>query len=500
MKYIIYCRKSTDTEDKQVLSLESQENELKQLAESLGIEVVEILRESMSAKSEGRPIFSRMIQRVISGEVDGILCWKLDRLARNFIDGGRIIDLLQKNVIKEIRTYEGVHLPSDNVLMLAVQLGMANQYIRDLSVNVKRGNRAKLERGEWPNHAPLGYKNDKTTKTVKVDLKKAKYVKRAYELYATGGYTLKDVSEQLHKEGFRTVSGRKVLRSQIHRILTSKFYIGLMERDGKIYQGNHKALVSTKLNQQVQSVFENRLHPKPKKHFYSARGFLSCANCGCTITADTKRGHQYYYCTNGKGICSEHRKYLRSDKIDEMLSKLFLELKFDKELIEISAEAYRQKNCEKESYTNNARQSLLDELESLNIKESTLTDGFASQIIKKSLYEEKMRGIENERVALMNQLKEIDRNGAISVATFEQIQNVFIDGNRASNEYLTSTDEVKRKLLEKLLSNVSIEKQNVAQYQFKSPYLVLAKAPKNGDLTTLLPDLDSNQDTRYQKP
>ena len=169
-----------------------------------------------------------------------------------------------------------------------------------------------------------------------------------------------------------------------------------------------------------------------------------------------------------------------------MLSKLFLELKFDNELIEISAEAYRQKNNGQESYPSNARQNLLDELESLNMKESTLTDGFASQIIKKSLYEEKVRDLENERVTLKNQLNEIDKNGAVSATTFEQIKNVFIDGNTASNEYLTATDEAKRKLLEKLLSNVSIQNQNVAQYQFKSPYLVLAKAPKDGDLTTML--------------
>src|SRR5690606_14909561 len=125
---LIYCRKSTDTEDKQVLSLESQENELKRLAEAHGLNVVGILHESMSAKAEGRPIFQQLLQLIASGKADAILCWKLDRLARNFIDGGRIIDLLQKAAIKEIRTYEGTHLPSDNVLMLAVNFGMANQY------------------------------------------------------------------------------------------------------------------------------------------------------------------------------------------------------------------------------------------------------------------------------------------------------------------------------------------------------------------------------------
>jgi len=96
MKYLIYCRKSTDTEDKQVLSLDSQESELLQLAQAHNLEVSEIYRESMSAKSEGRPIFGKVLSLIKEGKADGIICWKLDRLARNFIDGGKIIDLLQK--------------------------------------------------------------------------------------------------------------------------------------------------------------------------------------------------------------------------------------------------------------------------------------------------------------------------------------------------------------------------------------------------------------------
>ena len=176
MKYLIYCRKSTDTEDKQVLSLKSQENELKRLAEANKLNVVGILRESMSTKSVGRPVFNRMLKMIASGKADAIICWKLDRLARNMVDGGQVMDLLQKSVIQEIRTYESVHVPSDNVLMLAVHFGMANQYIRDLSVNVKRGNRAKLDRGEWPNHAPFGYLNDKATKRIVIDPDRGRYV------------------------------------------------------------------------------------------------------------------------------------------------------------------------------------------------------------------------------------------------------------------------------------------------------------------------------------
>jgi len=172
MKYILYARKSIDTEDKQVLSLESQVNELKNLAEAQGLEISQVMTESMSAKAPGRPVFNLMITKILSGEADAILCWKIDRLTRNPVDGGQIQWLLQKGNIQNITTFERTYLSHDNVLIMSIEQAMATQYIRDLSVNVKRGNRAKLDRGEWPGRVPMGYLNDKATKTVKTDNKK----------------------------------------------------------------------------------------------------------------------------------------------------------------------------------------------------------------------------------------------------------------------------------------------------------------------------------------
>lgn len=500
MKYIIYCRKSTDTEDKQVLSLDSQRDELLRVAESQNLNVVDILTESMSAKAPGRPVFNTMMTRILSGEADAILCWKVDRLTRNPVDGGQIQWLLQNENIKVITTFEKSYLPNDNVLIMSIEQAMANQYIRELSVNVKRGNRAKLERGEWPNHAPFGYTNDKVTKTIKINKKYAKYVKRAYDLYITGGYSLSEICEVMYSEGLRTESGRKVYVSQIHRILTNRFYTGLMERDNKVYQGNHEPIVSLKTFNQAEEIRNERLHPKAKKHFYSARGFLTCASCGCAITCDTKKGYQYYYCTNAKKVCTDKRRYMRSEHVDKILSELFLKLQFDEELIELSAEAYKQKYNDTESYSEQAKQTVLGELKSLDTKESNLLDGFISQIITKPLYEEKSKEIKIERIALSNQLKEIKKNSTLDENTFEQIKNVFIDCNRAAKRYTEVSDDKKRRMLEKLLSNASIEDQNIASYKFKSPYSIIEKTPKMSDFSTLLADRESNPDLRYQKP
>ena len=499
MKYIAYCRKSTDTEDKQVLSLDSQENELKQLAEKLDLNIVHTLRESKSAKEPGRPIFDQMMKMIKSGKADAILCWKIDRLTRNPVDGGQIQWLLQNNKIKCIQTFEKSYFPNDNVLLMSIEQAMASQYIRDLSVNVKRGNRAKLEKGEWPNQAPFGYVNDKATKTIKVDRKNAKYVVRAVNLYSTGGYTLRQVVDILFEEGLRTGTGNKISKNQIHRLMSNRFYCGFMERDGKVYKGKHKPIISLDLFNRIQDVLHGRLHPKPKKHFYSARGFLRCGSCNCALTCDTKKGFVYYYCTNGKGSCEEHKSYIRSEVIDKLLSDLFLELKFDSEFIELSAEAYKEKNKDVNSYTESALETLSKELKTLLDKEIALADGYTSKIIREEIYRLKIQEIENKRLEIEQQIKKIKSKGGITGVTFEQIKNVFLDGNKASNQYLMVSDTDRRHMLEKLLSNATIKNKNIVNFQFKSPYSALAKVSNSATFYTKLGDLDSNQDNLLQR-
>ena len=174
MRYFLYARKSTDVEDKQVLSIEGQLTELRALAKSEALEIADEFVEKRTAKMPGRPVFNEMIKQIQKGEAEGIICWKLDRLARNPVDGGQISWMLQQNIIQHIRIHDKSYYPSDNVLMMSVEFGMANQFIRDLSTNVKRGLRAKVKRGEFPSSAPVGYLNDVRMKTIVVDRKKSK--------------------------------------------------------------------------------------------------------------------------------------------------------------------------------------------------------------------------------------------------------------------------------------------------------------------------------------
>ena len=497
MKYIIYCRKSSDSEDRQILSLDAQERELLDIAKKHNLNIIKVFRESMSAKSIGRPIFNEMMNFIESGKAEAILCWKLDRLARNFVDGGKVIDSLQRSIIKEIRTYESTHLPTDNVLLLAVQLGMANQYIRDLSVNVKRGNREKLSRGEWPNHAPFGYLNDKATKTVVIDPVLSKYVVRSYELYLTGSYGVKEISNILYKEGLKTKSGKKVMKGQIYRILSSVFYTGIMERDGKYYEGKHKPLVSKDIFDKAQDVMHNRSHPRPKRLFFPLRGFLKCGRCGCALTASTKKGHQYYYCTGNRENCEEHKSYMRENYLYEKVSKIFESIDFTERKIELMYQAAKERLEFDNGYSEQIITTLETQLESLKTKESMLLDTFLAEQITKELYDLKMLNLHNDKVSITKQIKEVKIKQPASV--LEPTKKVFLEASRAKKEFLNGDDLKKRNILENLCWNFSFKDRNIHTVSLKSPFDIMTKVSKNSDFSTMLGDRDSNPDTSLQR-
>ena len=483
MKYIAYYRKSTEAEDRQLLSLDSQEREALSLAEKHNLIITKTFKESMSAKSSGRPLFNEMMKMIQSGKADSIVCWKLDRLARNFIDGGLIIDLLQRGVIKEIQTSEGVHKQGDDVMLMAIKFGMANQYSRNLSVDVKRGNREKLSRGGWPNRAPLGFLNDKATRTLVIDPTRAKYIPRAFELYLTGSHGFNDISDILYSEGFRSRTDKKVTKSYIQRILSSIFYTGIMERDGKYYQGNHQPLISKETFEKAQDVMSGRSHPKPQRLFFPLRGFMKCENCGCALTASLKKGHHYYYCTGNRENCEEHKSYMRENYLYEKVSAIFDGIAFSEGKIELMYQAAKERSGNDSAYSDQVLQTLQVQLNSLKTKESLLLDTFLAEQISKELYDGKMLGLHNEKIMIEKQIQEAKSKQPVNV--LEPIKKVFLEASRARKEFLDGDDLKKRNILENLCWNLSIKEKTIHTASLKSPFDLMLKTPKNADFTTL---------------
>lgn len=315
-RFFIYARKSTESEDRQVRSIRDQLAELYELARKDGIDVVEEFVESQTAKTPGRPVFNQMLSRIESSDAAGILAWHPDRLARNSLDGGRIIWLVDSGKITDLRFPTFRFEPTaQGKFMLAVMFGQSKYYVDNLSENIRRGHRQKLRDGIWPNAAPVGYVNDAGSRTVVPDEERAPLVRKVFELHATGEYTLDRLRLSVNGLGLTTRAGDPLSRSQYHRMLRNPFYYGVIRYKGELHEAKHEPLISKRLFDDVQAVTRRKTKLKaPQRKPYLYRGVFRCGECGCFITTETQKGHNYLRCTKRvKKNCSQ--PYVREENI-----------------------------------------------------------------------------------------------------------------------------------------------------------------------------------------
>ena len=315
IKYILYARKTSEEDNRQMLSLGSQEAELRKIAERDRLHIVETMREARSAKEpNNRPVFSEMIKMIETGKANGILCWKLDRLSRNAVEEGIIKHLLQKHKIQAIKTPDRDYKPEDNALIASVEFGMANQYIRDLSANVKRGLTTKAESGLFPGFAPLGYLNNpldpKGKKQIIKDPERFDLVRKIFDLVLSE-HKIPVEAWRIATEKWKMTNskGTPISRSNIYRILTNPLYSGIYEYptgSGNWHKGKHEAIITTAEYDKVQVILGKNGKPRSHTHVFSFTGLMKCGGCGGTITAQEKVKRQkngnvhqytYYHCT-----------------------------------------------------------------------------------------------------------------------------------------------------------------------------------------------------------
>lgn len=336
--YFIYCRKSSEAEDRQVLSIESQTRELEQLAAKLNLPVAEILSESKSAKDPGRPVFNQMMQRLYRGEAAGIICWKLDRLARNPVDGGSVIWAIKQHGIKVMTQAQSYARDDDNIILMYIEFGMAQKYVDDLSKNVKRGLKTKIENGWYPGVAPAGYLNNTNKQTGENNLikdpERFPLIRRMWDMMLTGLYTPPKILDIANKEwGFHTrptrkMGGKPLCRSAIYQIFNKPFYYGWFEYpkgSARHYLGKHEPMVTEAEYDQVQALLGQNGNPRPQSHHeFAFTGLIRCGDCGRMVTAEEK--HQIMC-----GKCRFKFAYRRRDvcprcetPIEKMANPLFL--------------------------------------------------------------------------------------------------------------------------------------------------------------------------------
>jgi len=345
IRYCLYARKSTESEERQVLSIDSQISEMLQLAEREGLNIVEIKRESHSAKETGtRPIFNEIVEDLKRNKYNGILTWAPDRISRNAGDLGKIVDLIDQKLLVEIRTFGQKFGNNPNEKFLLMILGSQAKLENDnRSINVKRGLRSRVEMGLWVGVAPVGYLNQKLMDRkcqIIIDPLRAPIVKKIFEKVAYEKWSGRKVYHWLKFElNFKTTGNHHLALSNLYRMLSNTLYYGVFEypkESGNWYNGKYEPIVDKELFDKVQEQL-TRDKIIRHSHEFAFTKLMICGKCGSGLSAQEKykplkdgttAKYIYYGCGRSRDrFCKG--QYLREDRLTEQLEKLVDEIDFN---------------------------------------------------------------------------------------------------------------------------------------------------------------------------
>ena len=477
-KYFAYYRKSTDTEDKQVLSLDGQREVVRAYAKRNGLKIIEEIKESFSAKKPGRPEFMKMIERAKKGEVDGMIAYKLDRLTRNYADLGALAELIEQGVEIHDTSYGVYKDDSNSFIMIGVNTAIASAKIKGLSEDVKRGLKQKREMGWAPGYAPTGYVNNKQDKTIEIDPTRAPFVKKAFELYNSGQHSLKSLAEKLYNEGFRSrASSDHISKTTIEGILKNPFYYGYFRNKDGLFEGKHTALVSKELWDRVQNRLNGKAQTKGrKKYVFTYRGFLSCGECGCSITAEKQKGYIYYRCTKSRGKCSQ--SYIREEELEIQLAGILDPIRIDEQTSEFVLARLEELYQEDKTYQEKITKSLRIKLARLKQEKKKLFRKMINdQIDDQQMYQELREEIDRQIAQIGVQIARLSQS---SHDWLEQSSNLLKLAKYAKKLFSEGVKEEKYKLLESVSSNRILRDKKVS-FLYKKPFDLLAKGRERTD-------------------
>lgn len=475
-RYIIYARKSSESEDRQILSVDSQIRELKDLARSQGIQVAAVLSEARSAKSPGRHVFGELLRELARGRAQGIICWKLDRLARNPVDGGALIWAFDEGKLREIVTPQRTFVNTGNdKFWMQLEFGMAKKYVDDLSDNVKRGIRAKLELGWLPGLPPIGYMNDYETRTIVPDPERFPLVRKMWDLVLAGRSPLKVLEHASEAWGLRSrkykrLGSRPLAKSVIYKILSNSFYYGLIVRREGVYPGAHKSMVTKDEFDRVQEILgrPNRPHDK---HAFAFTGIVRCGECGATVTAEDKKNrygsrYTYYHCTKRLVGQACSQKTIRLEELERQISATLSQIRIEDDF-RSWALTYLRSIHEEETQARAAMDRSLDvAYRDCQKKLDALTDLRIQALLTNEEYTAKRQNLLGEQMRLKERLADAD---ARATKWRELAERAFIFANEAKQRFATGSLEDKREILVALGSNLVL-KDRILRIQLEEPF------------------------------
>ena len=493
----IYCRKSSEDKDKQILSLNDQERTCTELAQDKGFEVLAVFKESKSAKRpDKRANFKELLARVKNGESKQILCWKADRLCRNAKEGGALIDEIDYEGLKIITPT--MDYDRNNSTFLFIEFGMATKFSKDLSDNVKRGLKTKLQMGHYPATAPLGYSNDKVkpkgAKDIITDPARFDLCRRWWDLMLTGKETVESSLSKITEKGLRSKrTGKPVSKTESFRFFRNVFYAGMFDYGGERYNGAHRPMVTMAEYNRVQDIIDGRRRRRKNYNDFFFMKVLECGECGSSITCEKhtknyKNGKSqtfiYARCTKKKGYCSQ--PYISADDLEEQTLAFVDSLRVSPALIEWIRALLRRRNqkefeiekAQKSTQTRRLQAILNEKKETFGMK----IDGLISE-----------EDYQREKKRLLNEEKQMKESiGVDGLASWTKTMEETLAFAVNVTKIFKRDDPVVKRMALRILGSNLIVKDKKVRIIAKKAFIFLKTAEKvmNGEIAWLEPKKD----------
>ena len=513
LRYILYARKSTEDDDRQKASIESQIEEMTQIAMKCNLKIVKTISESVSGYKRGRGGFGDMISMLKNDEADGILCWKLSRLSRNPDDAGIIMGMIQRGEIEHIKTYDKDWYPDDNALVMYVEFGLTNQFSRDLGTDTKRGLRAKAERGWYPaSTLPLGYLHNpietekkKSDEEIINDPIRFQIIKDMLKKLAEQKKPPIQVFDEAVKRGLRTKRGKIPSESVLYRIATHPFYFGefefTVEGKKKMYKGRHEAMITKEEHEQILKSLRRGHVIRQQRYVHAFTGLMRCGECGCAITGDpvrvkiAKNGNvhkfKYYHCTKKRGKCSQ--PCIREEEINSQIENILKRIHIPENLIDLALKEVQEECVTDKEKRENVLMNNQEEYKSLSKKLQVLTEKNISGVIDDEEYVRMRDEIKSQMRVINSVLTENEESRDIWM---NKVKNRLSFAERALDTFRNGSIDVKKSIITELGTNITILNKKV--YIDFDPILKLfINKPAKDDLEQIF--ARTNENTDYEK-
>ena len=458
------------------MSIEAQLTELREFARKENLEILAEFQESKSAKTPGREVFNEMMTRIESGEASGILAWHPDRLARNSIDGGRVIYAVDTKRVTSLRFPTFWFSPTpQGLFMLQVAFGQSKYYSDNLSENIKRGVRQKVRRGEWLNLAPFGYQNNPRIRNIEPHPTNSKIVVRAYEEYAKGTRSFVSLGAFLADLGVVSRNGTPLAKVSIKRLLTHRVYLGFIKHGDEWFDGNFEPLVSPHLFEAVQKVLQSKERPRKRKikHDFPFVGIFRCSECDSMISAQwtTNRygtKYRYYRCSKKRGRCSQ--SYLREEDLVQQLKARLQTISLCDRYTDWMLNKVKDWEREEISASQSEVQNLSTKIKDGEARMDKLVSTYLDGDIPKTIYLKKKDSIMRSLATLKAEMKDFERGRNQWV---EPLREWILDTKQAA--FLSSsTDFHKISSFVKKVGTNPMVRDKTARFSVPSPFQYVA--------------------------